>query len=168
MKARRRTCWEFIKCVAIPFEGDDCLIWPYGRNSDGYGRLSIKVGSIRKHRGAHRVICIAVHGQPPTAKHEAAHSCGNGHLGCVNPRHLSWKTMKENQRDRFLHGTANLGERNGRAKLTSADVKEIADLLRKHVPHRQIAARYKVCRANISYIATGKQWSQVTGIKSHV
>lgn len=31
------------------------------------------------------------------------HLCGNGHLGCCNPRHLRWGTDAENAQDRILH-----------------------------------------------------------------
>ena len=78
--------------------GDECLIWPFNRSSK-HGYAVIR----KEHFGsgmAHRSMCIVAHGPPPTDKHEAAHSCGKGHKGCVNPRHLSWKTPTENNRDR--------------------------------------------------------------------
>src|SRR5215471_14726746 len=81
--------------------GDDCLQWPFSRSSSGYGILF--------HEGkvvyAHRTMCELANGKPPTPKHHASHSCGRGHLGCVNPRHLEWKTAAENQQDRRKHGT---------------------------------------------------------------
>lgn len=83
----------------LPYDGDDCLKWPYATDKDGYG-LGELGGKIRR---AHRYVCTLVNGDPPTPKHEAAHSCGNGHLGCVNPRHLRWATTLENQRERWRH-----------------------------------------------------------------
>lgn len=53
-------------------------------------------------------MCQKAHGDPPSPKHDAAHSCGRGHEGCVNPNHLSWKTKKQNQADRITHGTSHL------------------------------------------------------------
>jgi hypothetical protein len=54
---------------------------------------------------AHRLMCQLAHGDPPTPDHIAAHSCGRGHEGCVNPNHLSWKTYSENELDKRVHGT---------------------------------------------------------------
>lgn len=85
----------------VAHEGDDCLIWPFNRNDRGYGQLSMG-GKIQR---AHRVMCELVHGKPPTSKHQASHSCGNGHLGCVHPKHLRWATNSENQLERWrVHG----------------------------------------------------------------
>lgn len=88
----------FYRDVVVPYDGDECLIWPYARTPAGYGVLDghkIKVVSRR--------LCEEAYGPPPTPKHHAAHSCGNGHLGCVTRRHLSWKTPKENGADRIAH-----------------------------------------------------------------
>jgi hypothetical protein len=75
-------------------ETNECIQWPYTRDRQGYGRISFG-----GHQIASRFICEMTHGKPPTPEHEAAHSCGNGHLGCVNPKHLSWKTHAENMGD---------------------------------------------------------------------
>lgn len=82
------------------FAGDECLIWPFSGNQKGYGQLGYN-GKLFK---AHRFMCEQVHGAPPSLEHEACHSCGKGHDGCVNPRHLSWKTRSENCLDRSRHG----------------------------------------------------------------
>jgi hypothetical protein len=106
---------------AATHKGDECLLWPFRRDRFGYGAV--------RHQGhktvAHRVICEEAHGPQPSAGHEVAHTCGNGHLGCVNPCHLRRATRSENQMDRALHGTSNRGERAARSKLTLDDVKRI-------------------------------------------
>lgn len=79
---------------------DECLLWPFTRNAQGYAVLKINGRFVR----ASRAVCIATHGEPPGPRYYAAHSCGNGHLGCVNPRHLHWATPKQNVEDAFLHG----------------------------------------------------------------
>jgi DNA-binding transcriptional regulator YiaG len=81
--------------------GDDCVIWPFSDNGLGYGVF----GHLRKSYYAHRFMCELAHGAAPADKPQAAHSCGNGNKGCVNPRHLSWKSNSENQLDRRTHGT---------------------------------------------------------------
>lgn len=105
----------------VAYQGRECLAWPYGTNDKGYG-LAV-IGGVQK--AASRWMCILAHGEPPSPRHQAAHSCGRGNLGCVNPRHLRWDTHKGNQADRLAHGTHNLGERNGKTKLTDDDVRAI-------------------------------------------
>lgn len=78
-----------------------CLTWPFCRNNHGY--------AVIRHRGRMRsaayVLCERVNGIAPSGDHETAHSCGKGHLGCVNPHHLSWKTHAENMAEKATHGT---------------------------------------------------------------
>ena len=81
--------------------GKKCLLWPFGKFANGYGQVCIK----RVNKVASREMCVLAHGEPPSPEHEAAHSCGNGHLGCVNPRHLRWATPTENASDKSLHRT---------------------------------------------------------------
>lgn len=91
----------WLRKVAVRYAGDDCLTWPFGRNGGGYGRVSFRGNP----SNAHAVILELAVGPKPTEKHECCHSCGNGHLGCVNPRHMYWGTRKENVADAIRHGT---------------------------------------------------------------
>lgn len=106
---------------AIAYEGEDCLIWQYARDAEGYARVTVD----RRTGSASRRVCEGAHGPAPSPAHQAAHSCGNGHLGCVNKRHISWKTPVENNADKKLHGTYQVGEKNSRAKLTDRQVTQI-------------------------------------------
>jgi hypothetical protein len=85
----------------VGHEGDECVIWPFSHNGLGYGCL----GYLGDRHYAHRLMCEIAHGPAPADKPQAAHSCGHGQEGCVNPNHLSWKTNGENQLDRRAHGT---------------------------------------------------------------
>jgi len=142
---------RYLMEVVLKHQGPECLIWPFGRTG-GYGRIG--------RRGlVHRIVCEAVHGPPPTPQHEAAHSCGRGHDGCVSRTHLSWKTPKENSADRVLHGTAPCGEQNGYAKLTAADLVAIRSALAAgNTTQRQIAAQFGVSHGTISLIRHGRTW----------
>lgn len=82
----------------VDHQGDECLIWPFSRHAQ-YGRGM--VGSVGGQSWAHRAMCEMAHGPAPADKPQAAHNCGKGHEGCVNPRHLEWKTNSQNQIDRF-------------------------------------------------------------------
>ena len=93
---------KWVSEVAVPYSGDDCLIFPYSRDTNGYPKMKTATGN----RGAHVVVTERTYGPKPTPSHEACHSCGNGHLGCVNPRHLRWGTRTDNVQDAIIHGTA--------------------------------------------------------------
>lgn len=147
----------YLRNVVLAYEGDDCLIWPFARDQNGYGQF--------KHNGqmrsAHRVVCEEAHGQPPTPKHEAAHSCGKGASGCVTKGHLSWKTRAGNQADRLTHGTSNRGERSGKARLTEAEVLEIYSL-KGVVSQGKLGRRFGVSPDTICSIHIGRTWSWLT------
>lgn len=141
---------------AIKYDLDDCLIWPFSRGANGYGR--IRVGGVNK--GVHRVICEYLHGNAPSQKHQAAHSCGKGHLGCCSPLHISWKTPAENQADRIVHGTTNRGERYGRVKLTEDNVREIRcayPLLSQYA----LAKKFNVSKSCIFHVLAGNSWRHI-------
>ncbi len=144
---------------------DDCLIWPHARSTYGYGYVTID----GRARPVHQEVCQRVHGPKPGEKHEVAHSCGNGHLGCFNGCHLRWATTKENAEDRIRHGTTGAGgekpwsrgEKNNHVKLTETEVRAI----RKCNPRdgfSELAREYGVNPSTISRIAKRKTWAWLT------
>lgn len=141
---------RWVASFALSYEGDECLPWPFSRNARGYGTIGNTMAS--------RYICEAVNGAAPTRKHQAAHNCGKGHEGCVNPRHLEWKTCSENQMDKIGHGTTNRGERNAAAKLTPEEVRQIRANAGS-VSNRSQAAQYGVSSGHISQIVNGQKWA---------
>jgi len=147
---------KFLKEVALLFKGDECLVWPYAKNKDGYGEIRHNGKSAK----VNRVICEEINGFAPSRLHESAHSCGNGHTGCCNPNHLRWATKAENQLDRTIHGTANIGERNGLAKLKAGDIciiRSLADQITK----REISKQFGISESNVRAILGGITWSHV-------
>lgn len=138
----------------VNYGSDECLLWPFVRNKQGYGELS----SSNFSRLAHRVMCMLAHGKPELSGLDAAHSCGNGHLGCVNPRHLRWDTRSGNCSDKLAHGTDNRGTKNPIAKLTYADVMEIKNL-RGKMTQRSIAAMFGIDQSNVCKIQKNVSWS---------
>lgn len=145
---------RFILEVALLHTGDECLIWPFANNGEGYGKVWVD----GRRTGSHRYVCELVNGPPPTAEHEAAHSCGRGHIGCISPGHLSWKTSAENKADKLIHGTHNRGERNGRVKLTEAEAREIL-ALKGTESQLDLAKRFCVSFQTVSHIHTGRSWA---------
>jgi hypothetical protein len=108
-------------------------------------------------RGVHRLVCLQVHGDPPTSDHVAAHECGKGHLGCCNPSHIVWKTKEGNQADRLRHGTDQFGQKNALAKLTDDDVKKIR-ALRGSRSQKEIGKMFGIGQMQVSRIQRREQW----------
>lgn len=151
------TARRYFEEVVLAYDGDECLTWPYQRDSHGYGRFDSEQGETRL---VSRQVCEAVHGPAPSPDHEAAHSCGRGDKACVTKRHLSWKTKTENEADKLVHGTAPRGERHGMAKLTNEQVFEIKRS--SSVPLPILAERYGVSRTLICAIRKGRKWGWLT------
>lgn len=147
---------DFARWVASAVGAEGCIIWPYGDNGSGYGTAIYEGKPI----GAHRLVCILAHGLPPFPEAQAAHSCGKGHEGCVNPDHLRWATASENAADKIAHGTSIAGIRHPLVKLSEQEVREIR-LLAGTMTQRDIGAAYGVTREAISDIVTGRNWSHL-------
>lgn len=79
-------------------ETNECVLWPYATGDDGYGTVVLKGKTVR----VHRYICTEINGDPEDDS-VCCHSCGNGHLGCVTPKHLRWGDQIENWEDRKYH-----------------------------------------------------------------
>lgn len=133
--------------------GRECVIWPMGTDRDGYGMFGFEGRTYK----AHRWICEATHGPAPSPDSHAAHDCGNGHRGCVNPSHILWKTPTDNARDRLKHGTANFGKGRPDRKLTVEQVREII-ALKGQKSHVELAAIYNVSDSMIRKIQQGINW----------
>lgn len=137
------------------YVGDGCIFWPYGNGKDGRGHVYINKRRVR----AHVAMLEITAGPKPSPEHECAHSCGQGHKGCVAPNHLRWATRSENIRDRIEHGTSNRGERCAKAKITEAQVREIRELIKAGISQSEIAKLYCISQTNVSYIKNRVNWA---------
>lgn len=146
--------YKWLVNVALPFEGDECLPWPFDRSFKGYGRVRV---SNRRH-AAHRIVCEHVHGSAPLPDMDAAHSCGNGHLGCVNPGHIRWKSRQENILEKNDHGTMARGERNGNAVISEAVARKAKALIGR-MSQREIGAELGITRSAVRDIKLGRTWA---------
>lgn len=140
----------------VNYEGDDCLKWPFSLVP---GRPCVTWDG--KTRIASRVMCELRNGPPPSTKHDAAHSCGKGHEGCVNPNHLRWATRKENFADMVRHGTRVQGEGHWNSVLTEQKVRDIREMA-EVLPIGLIANEFGVSRATVHHAVNRKTWRHVT------
>lgn len=141
----------------VGYQGDDCLKWPFSTDKRvGRGTL----GFMGRIMWAHRFMCELAHGMPPPDKPQASHKCGNGHLGCVNPRHLEWKSNEENSQDKITHGTT---RKKGGKNLKPAQIIELKSLKGK-MAQTAIAARFGVSLSCVQYHLHGKErWPSHNG-----
>lgn len=136
-------------------ETDECVMWPFGRTSNGYGAVYINTVP----HSVHVLACETRHGPRPERR-EAAHSCGN--RACMNYRHLRWATPKENAADKVRHGTDPRGERAGAAKLTVDQVRAIRALHAAGMRQIDIAPRFGVTNAAVNMIVNRRSWAWLT------
>lgn len=137
---------RWIRDVALSYEGDDCLIFPFTLTPQGYALVRVgKFGATT----THRVICQIVNGDPPEPSYHAGHTCRRGHEGCCNKQHLTWMTRSENGKDQEFPAR--------KRKLTVEQVHEIY-ALRGIETNAAIAARYGVREITIRKILNGVTW----------
>lgn len=139
----------------VDYPHDWCLMWPFASRLHGYGQMS----HMGKRGYAHRFMCELRHGPPPSPQHEAAHSCGRGHEGCVNPNHLSWKTKSENLLDCRQHGTQARSHAGRYGRLNHAKAAEIR-ALQGVALQREVAEQFAVSESTVSDIWTGRTWTR--------
>lgn len=88
------------------------------------------------------------------------HSCDNP--SCINPKHLSQGTHKENSEDRNRKKRQAYGIKNGNVKLTEDKVLEIKKLLNDgKTKQKEIASKFGVSVPLIQKIKYGKLWSHL-------
>lgn len=130
-----------------------CVEWTRYRNQDGYGQVNIG----HRMMGAHRVSWEIKHGPIPEDL-QVLHKCDNP--SCINPEHLFLGTQTENIADMNAKGrqVPSRGARNGRAKLTDDQVREIRSDPRFQ---KEIAVDYGVNQTLVSMIKRRVAWSHI-------
>jgi hypothetical protein len=149
----------FIEELVGSRPGNECVTWPFSVDAKGYARMSSGGASTP----AHRIICERVNGPPPKSKRVVAHSCGNGHLGCVSPAHLRWATDADNALDMIKHGRSTRGEKSYNCKLDEAAVLKIFRRAQSGECMQDIADEVRTSRTTISKIKHGHMWGWLTG-----
>lgn len=135
----------------VEHEGDECLLWPFGKVRSGYGAVA---GTY-----AHRVMCEKVNGPRPSSRHRAAHLCGRGQRGCVHPKHLQWRTCEEIADLMRLRGTLMRGECHVSAKVTAKEVEDIR-AMRGDQLQRDIGDLYGIAQTTVSAIQLYRNWRE--------
>jgi hypothetical protein len=138
----------------------DCLIY-LGGTTQAAGHALI--GYQGKTIGAHRLVWILTHGPIPTGL-VVRHGCDVPR--CVNVTHLSLGTIADNNRDRDERGRAAVlqGERNGFAKLTDAQARDIKERYLRGEAVHVLSADFGICSTTVYDIANGRRWRHIEAL----
>lgn len=130
----------------------DCVLWTKHLNTSGYGQRRVNGRLVLVHRQAWTV----VHGDP--GAWQVLHRCDV--RACINVDHMFLGTNADNVADKMAKGRqANTaGERNGRAKLTTDQVRAIRASTETNTA---IARRLGVSHQTVSQIRLRKRWAHL-------
>ena len=133
----------------------DCWEWVASCSSTGYGKLTYK----RKTYSAHRFVFSLLGIEIPDGMC-VLHRCDN--RKCVNPKHLFFGTIADNNRDKCKKGRQKtpFGEKNGSSVLAAEQVVVIRELEGLVSPGR-IAEKFGCSRTTVRRILSGECWSHV-------
>lgn len=166
-------------------QSGDCWLWTAGVDKDGYGRIRVNGAQQRTHQ-----VSYVLHYGPIPDGMWVLHRCDNPR--CVRPDHLFLGTSQDNVADRTTKGrsatgdrnasrlypdrrprgarhhwrtkpeTRMHGERNGRAKLTADDVRQIR-VLWATGQHTKVAlaAQFGVTDVLIGKIVNRQVWQNL-------
>jgi hypothetical protein len=155
VRQERGVVQRFIKEVALPYRGTECLIWPFSkRGTTGYAQMLVNGKNIT----VSRFVCETVWGPPPTPDHEAAHSCGRGGDGCIAATHLRWLLHIENMQEAIAHGTSLRGRRHPNCVLDEQKVRTIR-AIGDQLPQAEIAGIFGIARTTVNAILHRYTWA---------
>lgn len=127
----------------------------------GYKRICLCKKRVKKTYHVHALMMLAFVGPRPineTINHINGIRTDN-HIG-----NLEYCTASANQKHRYdvLHQTAPTGENNGKAKLTSAGVREILRLYAsEQYSYESLAKKYSVSSSTIGRIIRRENWTSI-------
>jgi hypothetical protein len=122
--------------------------------SRGYLTVNLTAFGQRRTALVHHLVAESFIGQKPKGLH-CAHL--NGNKTDNRSDNLAYVTPAENERHKVAHGTKAIGSRQGAAKLTEEQVRQIRA---RHAPGKgaTLAREYGVSQSTISSIIRGQWW----------
>lgn len=127
-----------------------CWLWMGSVGTHGYGVFSFGPRRSGFTLAAHRIALAQKLGRSPTM---ALHSCDN--RACCNPDHLRDGTAADNKLDEVSRGRHAVGERNGRVKLSDAELNELRELWESGWSRTALGERFGLHPMTASRLARG-------------
>lgn len=155
---------KLIKIINIRHPTDRCILWPWGKDWKGYGRLSSPYRGKWKSFGVHRLAYEEFVG-PLFPGKLVLHSCDNP--PCFNPKHLRLGTHSDNIRDcisrgRWGTGRIRQGERHGKATITADDVREIRrSFAAGEITIAALGRKHGMTDGGIAHIIHRRNWRHI-------
>jgi len=124
---------------------------------DGYKRVVLCIGGVKRHVAVHLLVLEAFVSERPGKNWQASHL--DGDAGNNRLENLRWETVSTNNARRYDHGTMPRGEASPQSKLTLKDVKEIrsADFSVRGTQAR-LARRFGVSPVAIRAVRLRQTW----------
>lgn len=125
----------------------------------GYQMVTLSKNSKLKYFLVHRLVLFHFDRAPKQGE-ECRHKDGNKLNN--NILNLEWGTHKENIKDRTKHGKAAIGVKNGMAKLTEEQVKDIRQMYKTgRYTHRDLSTLFNINRKGIYQILNNFIWKHI-------
>lgn len=156
----------------VDIRGDDeCWPWKAGVDRKGYGRFYFSGGrEHRKHYTAHRaayILSLDIEHTDLNPEIATCHICDNP--PCCNPRHLFLGSWADNLADMTRKGRRrngiSVGEKNGCAKLTESQVRDIRGRFKEGESKSTLGKRFRVYPSTIDAIVRGIKWAHLDDAK---
>lgn len=143
--------------TATGFKGGKILrAFPEGLG--GYLAVNLARGTRRERIAVHRIVARAFTGECPEGE-EVRHG-PNGKLD-NRASQLCYGTRDQQAEDKVRDGTDSVGVRNGRARLTEDDVRDIRAAYVGGTTQVALAAQYGLTQASVSALLLRKTWRHV-------
>lgn len=148
------------KHVVIDIDG--CWLYQRAINDKGYGYQSWN----GLPKGAHVIAYIIANNKALSSWDYVAHKCDK--RACCKPICLFRTNNKGNSLDALRKGRTTQGEKDGQAKLTEIQVREIiAKSKTGWYTDTMLGAEYGVNRSAINRIKHGKRWGHINDTSQH-
>ena len=133
------------------------ILKPYKTNN-GRNIVSLYKDGLRQRFLVYRLVLITFVGHPDEGQ-VACHNDGDRTNDQLS--NLRWDSQSRNCADKEDHGTAQVGERHGRAILKDSDVIEMRRMYANGYRQTEIARKFNYCISNLGRILRRESWKHV-------
>lgn len=155
----RNTLYEVSSLGRIRRVGATVWLRPCVLKRGGYLAVNLWRNNTGRTWTVHRIVALTFCGEPAPGQTDVAHYDGDKRNNRAS--NLRWATRAENEADKVRHGRANVGERNGQAKISNDEAETIrARYLastRRHGMQSALASEFGVSAAAISNIVNNRR-----------